>query len=405
MVAQQVAGGEDEVVEIQQRRRALVPPEARHDRLDQGNEIGEHMGSDGPLQLCPRRATMSVVGAGLVVQAIAVGLSQTYSLRRRSPLRLFLVLPEAARLSEQLGATWRGQNPDKPSGCLGSGTVSDFVNQFPEASRDGDSLGLLGLFTGQEIVEGLRCFPERGRALLQILPLVGGEGAMAAEMAEDGADQRQGRVGIVQDQLGEQAAGLAGELLPQPGVDKLVEDEVRLVAVHHAGTGVDVGFHWIGRDEALAEAVNGRARHLVERRICRCETAALLVREAVRQRDAKLGRNLAGRKRAHEGPHPDQQLARGELGEGHGGDVLWARHLRASSMAIRPAMTAVLPEPAPASTRNAAVVDRNDVPPGRHRPRVFFRRAAITRRPRPARHPPGVPWPQAPCAGGKWRRR
>ena len=60
---------------------------------------------------------------------------------------------------------------------------------------------------------------------------------MAAEMAEDGADQRQGRVGIMQDQLGEQAAGLAGELLPQPGVDELVEDEVRLVAVHHAGTG------------------------------------------------------------------------------------------------------------------------------------------------------------------------
>ena len=80
--------------------------------------------------------------------------------------------------------------------------------------------------------------------------------------------------------------------------------------------------HRIGRGEALAEAVDGRAGHLVERRLRRPQIVALLLREAFRQGDAKLGRDVAGHKRAHEGAHPDQQLARGELGEGHGGDGL-----------------------------------------------------------------------------------
>ena len=52
------------------------------------------------------------------------------------------------------------------------------------------------------------------RQLRQVFPLVGGEGAVAAEMVEDSADQPEGFVGVVKDQLGEQAPGLAGQLLP-----------------------------------------------------------------------------------------------------------------------------------------------------------------------------------------------
>ena len=52
---------------------------------------------------------------------------------------------------------------------------------------------------------------------------------MPAEMLEDGADQRDGRIGIVQNQLSQQAAFLAGELFPQPIVDDLAEGELRLV--------------------------------------------------------------------------------------------------------------------------------------------------------------------------------
>ena len=59
-------------------------------------------------------------------------------------------------------------------------------------------------------------------------------------------------------------------------------------------------------------------------------SAALRLSSAARprgrpgKRDTKLGWDVAVRERAHEGPDPDQQLARGELGEGHGGDVTWA---------------------------------------------------------------------------------
>ena len=143
---------------------------------------------------------------------------------------------------------------------------------------------------------------------------------MPAEMLKDGEDQRDGRVGIVQDQLGEQAAFLAAEFFPQPVVDDLGEDQLRLIAVHDGGAGVDVGLDRIGRDEPLAEAVDGRAGHLVERRVGPGEVATLLFRQTVRQGGAKLDRNVTGHKRAHEGPHPDQQLARGELGERHRGN-------------------------------------------------------------------------------------
>ena len=74
MIAQQVAGGEDQVVEVEQRRRALVLPEASHDRLDQGNEIGKNMSGDGPMKCRPRRAAEGVVGAGRVVQPLGIGL-------------------------------------------------------------------------------------------------------------------------------------------------------------------------------------------------------------------------------------------------------------------------------------------------------------------------------------------
>ena len=70
---------------------------------------------------------------------------------------------------------------------------------------------------------------------------------MPAEMLEDGADQRDGRVGTVQDQLGKQAAFLAAEFFPQPVIHNLGEGELRLIAVHHGGAGIDVG---LDRDRA-----------------------------------------------------------------------------------------------------------------------------------------------------------
>ena len=297
----------------------------------------------------------------------------------------------------------RDQQPDECGRRLGRQRGFDLLGQFAEASRVDGGLRLLGIRLVQEPAERLRRLPECLPEFGQVLPLIGGEGPVTAEMVEDGAYQSESRGGIVEDQLGEQGVPLACQLLPQPGVGDLGEGKLRLVAVHHARAGVDIGFHRIGRDEALAETVNCRAGHLVERRVRCREIAPLLVREAPRQGDAKLGWNVAGCERAHKGPHPDEQLARGELGEGHSGDRLGAA-LPASSMAIRPAMTAVLPEPAPASTRKerswAAMASRRAASSERVR-----RRAAITRRPRSARHPPGAQWPKLPCVGGRWRLR
>ena len=198
----------------------------------------------------------------------------------------------------------RYQQPDERGRRFDWQRGLDLFGQRPEVACIGGGLGLLGFCLGQECLEALHSLAELSREWRQVLPLVGGEGATAAEVAEDGADQPDGRAGIVQGQLGEQTAGLAGQLLPQPGLDELREGEVRLITVHHGRTGVDIRLDRIGRYQALAEAVDGGAGHLVERRVCRREIAALLLREAPRQGDAKLGRDFAGSEGGHEGPAP-----------------------------------------------------------------------------------------------------
>ena len=84
--------------------------------------------------------------------------------------------------------------------------------------------GSFGSGSAWNATKGIHHRPELGCERHQVLPLVGGETAMVAEMVEHCADQPDGCAGIVQDELGEQASGLAGQLLPQPGVDQLCED-------------------------------------------------------------------------------------------------------------------------------------------------------------------------------------
>ena len=257
----------------------------------------------------------------------------------------------------------RDQQPDEPGRRVSRQPGLELFDEVSEVARDSGGLGLLDGFTGQEIVEGLRSLPKCVRELRQVLPLVRGEGAVAAEMVEDGTEQPDGCVGIVKNQIGKQAVGFAGQFFAQPSLSNLAEGAVCFDAVHHGRAGVDVRLHRIGGDEALAEAVNGRARHLVERRVRSGEIAALLLREAAGQGDAKLGLDFAGRESAHESPHPDQQLARGELGEGHGGDrpgraALGQQHGNASRH------DSGLARASPGLDQEGAVVDRDSVAPG-----------------------------------------
>ena len=165
MVAQQVAGGEDEVVEIQQRRRALVLPEARHDRLNQGHEIGENMSGDGPVKRRPRPAAESIVGSGQIVQAIAIGFGQTRAFCRSAPLPLPLVCPKLAGLRAEFVVKRRDQQPDKRSRRFDRQNGVDLFGQVVEVARDDRSFRLLGVLTGQEIVEGFHRLSNLGRQL------------------------------------------------------------------------------------------------------------------------------------------------------------------------------------------------------------------------------------------------
>ena len=145
---------------------------------------------------------------------------------------------------------------------------------------------------------------------------------MAAEMFQDGTNQPDRGVGIMQDQLHEQAVRLVGQFTAQPGIDNLGKRQVSLVTVHHGRAGIDTGLDRVWRDQPLAEAVDSRAGHLVDGLARSGKVAALFFRQAVRQGNLKLGRGCAVGEYIDERLYADKQLAGRQLGEGDGGDGL-----------------------------------------------------------------------------------
>ena len=65
--------------------------EARHDRLDQGDEIGKNMSGDGPVKCRPRRAAQIVMSTGRIVQPVGIGLGQTSTFCSSAPLSLLAI--------------------------------------------------------------------------------------------------------------------------------------------------------------------------------------------------------------------------------------------------------------------------------------------------------------------------
>ena len=186
---------------------------------------------------------------------------------------------------------------------------------------------------------------------------------MTAIVVEHRADQLDGRVRVLEDQLRKQAAAVAGQFLPQPGVGDLPEGEVGPVAVHDVSSGIDIGLDRIGRDQALAETVDRRADHLVERFACGREVKALPFGKAVRQDRSKRGGNRAAEQRADELAHPDEQFARGKLRECHGGnggrgDAFGQQHGDPAGQHGR------LARPGRRLDEKRAIVDANREPPG-----------------------------------------
>ncbi len=146
------------------------------------------------------------------------------------------------------------------------------------------------------------------------------ERAAAAQILGDLVDERHGLAGAVQHHFGQEAALAAGQTLAQPAIDDLEEGEVGLVAIHDARAGVNVGLRRIGLDQALAKAVDGRAGDFVNRGAGGGEIGQMSLRQPIGQRHPQFGRDLAGREVGDELADTGQQLARGKLGEGDGGD-------------------------------------------------------------------------------------
>jgi len=74
MIAQQVARGEDQIVEIEQGRRTLIVPEPVQDGLHLGDQVSQDATGDILEQHLPGLAASRVVRVGRDVQALAVGL-------------------------------------------------------------------------------------------------------------------------------------------------------------------------------------------------------------------------------------------------------------------------------------------------------------------------------------------
>jgi hypothetical protein len=149
------------------------------------------------------------------------------------------------------------------------------------------------------------------------------EGAAAAEVLRDLVKECDGLAWAVQYHFGEDAALVAGETLAQPTVDDLEEGEIGLIAIHDAGARVDVGFGGIGLDQALAEAVDGRASDLVDCGTGCGEIIALGLGQTIGQCHAQFGRDMACREIGDKIADTREKFARRQFGEGDGSDGAW----------------------------------------------------------------------------------
>ena len=103
VVAKEIARREYQVVEVEQRGRALVLAEQVHDGIDQRHQTGEHMGGDGMMKHRPGPAANSIVSTRGIVQPLRIRLGQASALCGGSPLPLFLIFQEAAGPREEFG--------------------------------------------------------------------------------------------------------------------------------------------------------------------------------------------------------------------------------------------------------------------------------------------------------------
>ena len=321
MVAQQIARGEDQIVEVELGARALVVAIALQDRTRLLDQRRQNLAGRGLKKRSPGVAAGGVVDLGGDRSADR---HRPWRGRPASPRRP--ICPSCDRRRRR--RPWC-KGPDagrevrsrtRPAGVAGSGPAASAVAISPSRwtiTTVSGSVAAVPAHEGREIRRGL---PERRQMTVKRGDGWCREGAAAAQILGDLMDERHGLTGAVQHHFGEDAALVAGQALAQPAIDDFEEGEIGLVAVHDAGAGIDVGLRRIGLDQALAEAVDGRAGDFVDRGARGREIVALRLRQAVGQRHAQFGGDVAGREVGDKFADAREQLAGRELGEGDGGD-------------------------------------------------------------------------------------
>ena len=320
MVAQQVARGEDQIIEVELGARALVVAIALQDRTRLLDQRRQNLAGRGLKKRSPGVTAGGVVAICGDVQPLPVGLREARLLRRLRPFALLTIGGEGACLCAKVRVRTRGEKPDQTRRRRRIGTGRQRGCHLDQPLDDHDRFRLGRRRPAHEGREIRRRLPE-GR---QMTVKQGGgrsrESAAAAQILGDLVDERHGFTGAVQHHFGEDAALVAGQALAQPAIDDLKEGEIGLIAVHDPGAGIDVGFGRIGLDQTLAEAVNGRAGDFVDRGACGREIATLRLRQAIGQRHTQLGRDMSGREVGDKLADTREKLAGRQFGEGDGGD-------------------------------------------------------------------------------------
>ena len=99
---------------------------------------------------------------------------------------------------------------------------------------------------------------------------------------------------LVVHQLRNQAWQSAVQRRTQPAIQRVTERKFRFDRVHEARARINVGLDGVRFDQALAEAVDGRAGDLIEVLARTGQRLALFVREPVRERRAQFARDAVG---------------------------------------------------------------------------------------------------------------
>ena len=161
VVAQQVARGENQIVEIELGAGALVVAIALQDRSRFVDQRGQGMAGDGLHQRDPSVATGGVVGLGGVVQPVAIGLGETDLFGRSGPFALPAVGGESAGLGAKIWVGPRGQEPNEARGRRGIGTVRHGGRHFGQPLDDRHCFRLGRRRAIHEVREIRRGLPER----------------------------------------------------------------------------------------------------------------------------------------------------------------------------------------------------------------------------------------------------